>query len=588
LKKKASLAELKNEIALIRKRYPTFKDDAAFVFWFLHAYLVDKEEIAKSALTGKEGGRTGEKNVDAIYIDEQARQCNIIQGKYRQTETVSEKRNDVLAFAELGLLPWADKATLETFYRKLDPIVLSKLRDVVSCVKSKKYKLNLFYITTGKCTTTVIDDAKSTLRDAEGEVDLAIISFDHLMTIYQNYLEGIAPAVPLLKLRIVSDGAIQHEGIIHRFDPRTKIESWVFSMSGKDVGSMFSKTGIRLFAKNIRGYLGITDINDSMIDTIKKEPSNFWYYNNGVTLVCDNARREVEANEDVLIVDGAQIINGQQTTRTLEKNGSDDTNVLVKVIKIPRNMDGDSHYDKLVNSIVRSTNWQNHIEPSDLVSNDYIQVFLERELRKRNYQYIRKRMSKSEARSIFGQGYWQIDKRELAQAVAACLFDPVVVRKGREGLFEDPYYKSIFGSSQISFYLSKFWLMKQVQSISYGYPERAYAKWLVLNYSWSVLKTQIESGAKEKKFRIACEQRDWKVLIPLHKYLEQLFKLALKMYKQERGSGEEAKDISSFFQLTKLDQSFIKFYSSSKNDRKSRLNSYHSKFARKLAAIEFE
>lgn len=588
MKKQATMAELKNEISLIRKRYPTFKDDAAFVFWFLHAYLVDKEEMAKNSLTGKEGGNTGEKNIDAIFIDEKAKQCNIIQGKFHYTENISEKRNDVLSFASIGLLPWAEKGSLESFYHKLDPIVLIKLKDVVSSVKNRKYKLNLFYVTTGKCTPTIIDDAQSQIRKAEGEVDLRIIAFNQLMVIFKNYLEGIAPAVPLLKLKIVSDGAIQHEGIIHRFDPKTKIESWVFSMLGKDVGDMFVKTGIRLFAKNIRGYLGLTDINESMINTIKKEPENFWYYNNGVTIVCDNAKREVEGNEDVLRVDGAQIINGQQTTRMLEINGSDETNVLVKVIKIPRNTQDDSSYDMLVNSIVRSTNWQNYIEPSDLVSNDYIQVLLERELRKKSYQYIRKRMSKSEARSLYGQGFWQIDKRELAQAVAACLFDPSVVRKGKEGLFEDPYYKSIFGNPQISFYLSKYWLMKQIQSVTYGYPERAYAKWVVLNFAWSNLKSYIDTGTNEKRFRNICEQKYREVLMPLHAYLTSLFKVALKFYKYERGKGEGAKDISSFFQLTKLDINFKVFFKSSKNDIKRRISASLDKFIKKMRDVEIE
>ena len=70
MKINVGLSELKNEIDLIRKRYPAFKDDSAFVFWFLHAYLTDKEETAKNALTGKEGGRGGEKNIDAIFIDD--------------------------------------------------------------------------------------------------------------------------------------------------------------------------------------------------------------------------------------------------------------------------------------------------------------------------------------------------------------------------------------------------------------------------------------------------------------------------------------------------------------------------------------
>jgi len=39
--------------------------------------------------------------------------------------------------------------------------------------------------------------------------------------------------------------------------------------------------------------------------------------------------------------------------------------------------------------------------------------------------------------------FW-IKKDELAQLVAACEFDPVVVRSGKEGLFKQPYYDRIF------------------------------------------------------------------------------------------------------------------------------------------------
>jgi len=589
MKTKATLSELKNEIDLIRKRYPAFKDDSAFVFWFLHAYLVDKEDTAKNALTGKEGGRGGEKNIDALYIDDKARQCNIIQGKFHLSEGFSEKRNDVLALADLGLKPWENKSALDAFYSQLDPIALQKFKELVSCVKNKKYELNLYYVTTGKCSETIVDEARTRVRQADGTVNIYIITYLQLITIFRNYLEGIAPAVPTLKLRIVSEGTIQHEGVIHRFDPKSKIESWVFSICGQDIGNMFEKAGVRLFAKNIRGYLGSTDINEGMSDTIKKEPDNFWYYNNGVTIVCDDARREMQGGEDVLIVDGAQVINGQQTTRTLQNNNSYATNVLVKIIKIPIEHENNGEYDGLVNSIVRSTNWQNYISPSDLVSNDYVQIFLERELRKKRYQYIRKRMSKSEARSLFGQGFYQIDKREMAQAIAACLFDPSTVRKGKERLFEGDYYKSIFGSNSLSFYLSKYWLMRQVQYAARGYPERAYAKWLVLNFTWNSIGNDMGSGSAERRFRYACEQNEWKsILLPLNKALIHVFRAAIQFYRLNRGEGEGAKDISTFFQLSILHSEFSKFWSSSKNTHRNKAKMYFEKFRQALKKLEIE
>ena len=59
-----------------------------------------------------------------------------------------------------------------------------------------------------------------------------------------------------------------------------------------------------------------------MADTVKKEPERFWYYNNGVIVVCDNAKREIQGGRDVLRVDRPQVINGQQTTLTLEQTSS--------------------------------------------------------------------------------------------------------------------------------------------------------------------------------------------------------------------------------------------------------------------------
>ena len=58
---------------------------------------------------------------------------------------------------------------------------------------------------------------------------------------------------------------------------------------GDKVANLFDASGIRLFARNIRGYLGRTEINRSMEHTISNSPQFFWYYNNGLTIVCDAA-----------------------------------------------------------------------------------------------------------------------------------------------------------------------------------------------------------------------------------------------------------------------------------------------------------
>ena len=326
------MKDLLNEIKDIRTRNHKLKDDSAFIYWWLQAYLVDTEEQAKKALAGN----TSDKNIDALFIDHAHKQVNIVQGKLRQTLDYSEKRNDVLSFADLGEIPWAEKSSIDSFYSKLDPLVKQKLEEAIPYVKNEKYELKLFYVTTGKVSKNLVGEAVARASEVtKGKVTITVFDNTGTMILFKDY-QLSAPAVHTLTLKIVSEGTIQHEGVIHRFDPKTKTESWVFSMAGEDIGRMFKQEGPRLFARNIRGYLGATDINESMAETIATEPQNFWYYNNGVTMVCNDAKQVREGGEDILIVERGQVINGQQTTRTLSKSDSKSTSLLIKVIKIPR------------------------------------------------------------------------------------------------------------------------------------------------------------------------------------------------------------------------------------------------------------
>ena len=164
------------------------------------------------------------------------------------------------------------------------------------------------------------------------------------------------------------------------------------------IARVYESAGIRLFARNVRGFLGDTKINLNMKETLDTEPAFFWYYNNGVTVICDSAEQVSRGGNRVLRLANPQIINGQQTTRTLHEcaSKSSKSTVLVRVISVPRETDEEAQrFEKLVSQIVAATNWQNAIRASDLMANDRRQVELERNLRKRDYQYLRKRQTKA-------------------------------------------------------------------------------------------------------------------------------------------------------------------------------------------------
>jgi hypothetical protein len=416
-----------------------------------------------------------------------------------------------------------------------------------------------------------------------------ILDYRQVLGLLDDYLDGVAPPVRSLDLRVESGKKAGSFGVIDRYDVGSGIESWVFTMTGADIGELYTRTGKRLFARNIRGFLGDTKINRAMEGTLSNRPHYFWYFNNGVTVVCDAARMIKVKGREIIRVDSPQVINGQQTTRVLQAKDSQagKASVLVRVIAIPRSTDGaDRHFEEIVSRIVEATNWQNAIRASDLVANDRQQVLIERELRKLGYQYLRKRETKGEARrSASSQCRYFVKKEELARSVAACNFDPVIVRKGVEQLFEETYYASIFKSGDAEYYLSRYWVMKRVELMARGYPERAYAKWVVLNFIWDRVGGEI--GRKPTRLREACE-RHWvpengKIIRPLDNAINTAFITCLEFYRKNRGGrGPKAQDVSTFFQRSDLHKQFESYWKKRENTHKNVFDRAATHFTRAL------
>lgn len=137
--------------------------------------------------------------------------------------------------------------------------------------------------------------------------------------------------------------------------------------------------GNTLFHSNIRNYLKGTKINQGIKKTLKEELDNFWYYNNGVTIVCD----EYNFLGGLVNITAPQIVNGCQTAKTLadhfknmtvsEVNSlNQDGYLLVKIIKTKRSADETSKKE-LRDKITRYTNSQNAVKGLDFYALDTFQ-----------------------------------------------------------------------------------------------------------------------------------------------------------------------------------------------------------------------
>ena len=68
-------------------------------------------------------------------------------------------------------------------------------------------------------------------------------------------------------------------------------EAYQGRVSVAEIAQWYSLHGDRLFQQNIRKSLGLTEVNHGLVETLTQNPDHFWYYNNGITLLCGTAER---------------------------------------------------------------------------------------------------------------------------------------------------------------------------------------------------------------------------------------------------------------------------------------------------------
>lgn len=555
-------------------------EDDLFVLWFLRARVTESEEQASAALVGN----AGEKAVDAVLIDEQAKTVVLVQGKYRKgMGQKSEKRSDVLAFAELAERLWDSPRNYREFELNLDPAVKEALKRSRERLHERAFNLQLVYLTTGRLSTTDARDAASIVRRVTGPAQFEIVDSSRVLVILEDYISGVAPSVPTVEIQLESGDGVQTQGPLQRTDGRTGIESWVFSARGQEIAGLYDKYRDRIFARNVRGFQGSTEVNDSIAETLNHHPGFFWYFNNGVTIVCDGAELLGSSGRQRLRVDNPQIINGQQTTRMLHNvlEDSSSASVLVRVIRIPRRpVQGGWNFDSLIDQIVKSTNWQNYISAADLKSNDHRQVEIERGFRRYGHYYVRKRRTTREVRALAGKVVQIVPKEQVAQAVAACDLDPAIVRNvGKEHLFDNEWYGTIFPTDSALYYLTRYWALRVVSYVSKENREYGYAKWLALHFLWRQLAPLLRKRSLAEAFVNGYNSNIGSYAVWSTR---PVFRAVLHFYRRRRGKGARALDVSTFFKLRGLDQGFERYWSSSANRSRGRFAKDWKKFSRQL------
>lgn len=152
---------------------------------------------------------------------------------------------------------------------------------------------------------------------------------------------------------------------------------------------------------NIRNLLTKSDVNTAMLQTLETTSRLFWYYNNGITIICDNIEKQKIGGRDrstgIFPIKNLSIVNGAQTTGTIgayyEALSDDeveqifaDAYVQVKVIQT-KNADGKEFEKDFAKSITINNNMQNKIIARDFASQTDLQKRYKIELEQEGIVY---------------------------------------------------------------------------------------------------------------------------------------------------------------------------------------------------------
>lgn len=373
------------------------KDEWAFNYWVLDKLFYEDEELVEEKIVDYH-----DLGIDAYEIYEDTKDIFLIQNKYYgETTAITAEyvKNDFLLRAITAL----ENGT----YKKSDELqgAFSKYKD------SADFTVYLQLFVTNNIHNREADEYVKKFNVSHPKYIAKIFYLDDIEERYYGETQQVKKNISV-KVESVNKGTILNintegyklENVIDARYVLTPIVS-VYRLYRDSI-----EKGYPIFDKNIREYLGNKGVNKSIYQTLldEEDRKNFFYYNNGITVICDRMTKIVTQPSDynmnaAFTIDNPQIVNGCQTVNSiyealknidpdnLEKNFKD-TFVMLKILEINREDSGD---DKLYKDIVKYTNSQNSIDEKTFVANTDTFIRLQNEFEAKGFLLLIKQSDKN-------------------------------------------------------------------------------------------------------------------------------------------------------------------------------------------------
>ena len=388
------------------------KDYQAFPRWICDNILgIRRDSMIDDAIAI---GGSNDYGIDIFYMDDESDSDDqyvcLGQIKFSKTLDYRVTREEILSFKEsIKYLENCPDDANSAFKQKANEFRMIKQ-------DNPDIRIIMLFAVTGslneQAKVAIRQDLDQIAIDNGSKPDIRILDMSEIMS------HIITPRTPDIRIGFDNE-------LVHRLDPVTHKKSILGYVNAKDLMKTIKPHKGSVYLENPREYLGeVSSTNKEIMSTICDVDlrKKFWKLNNGITAICNEFEPDVQ-NPTIFTVKNFKVVNGRQTTSTMERSTVplDDVFVLLTIHEVAN---PEEH-----NLISQTTNTQNPIKPLDLITNtlqlrdlvlqcrhDFKEFYFERQTRGFNAEnsLIRNRVT---PRRI-------LDKNNAARAYYAYAIDP--------------------------------------------------------------------------------------------------------------------------------------------------------------------
>lgn len=397
----------------------------AFIHWYLKNHLfMDDQEIGECIIDG-----SGDNGIDAIILNEEEKELTVMQFKFPVTSKgINEEisQGDILKTINGFNILINKSSTSESNSQ------FKEYKNKISDIDIFKFNIQFISFNKGIETTAnkeLIDNfAKNFKKDFGSELNMKVHEKSTISNIYEKINRKNNLEINLSYKQLTSAYDIES----------MNIKSYVGLVNSKDLILSIEEYIETIFDENIRLYEGKTTVNNSIKSTASdpKESEMFYFYNNGITIICDKASNS--PNKLSVSLKGVSIVNGCQTVTSIyelykKSKLQSGVDILTRIIEI-------SDYNERM-KITEFLNSQNPIKDSYFIANHTIIRDLQKVLEDKGY-YLERQVNEFEYKKMYGArdindltpiklenviqyyvGYWLDEYAALAKRGKSLLFD---------------------------------------------------------------------------------------------------------------------------------------------------------------------